>query len=117
MKAKNLFLFDCHLAGRKYHDVDLVWDELRVGMHLDLVKDTDNKFDPYAVAVVYTDVEDEQYLLGYIPKDKNRLLSDFLEMGWSKLFTCTISKLAPDAHPENQIHLTIKLERNPKMDR
>jgi hypothetical protein len=46
MKAKNLFLFDCHLAGRKYHDVDLVWDELRVGMHLDLVKDTDNKFDP-----------------------------------------------------------------------
>jgi hypothetical protein len=31
MKAKKLFFKECHLAGRKYHDVDEVWNELKVG--------------------------------------------------------------------------------------
>lgn len=31
MKAKKLFFKECHLAGRQYHDVDEVWEELHVG--------------------------------------------------------------------------------------
>jgi len=27
----------------------------------------------------------------------------FLEMGWTDIFECRISKLNPDAHPENQV--------------
>ena len=30
MKAKKLFFKECHLAGRQYHDVDEVWDELKI---------------------------------------------------------------------------------------
>ena len=115
MVTKKLFFMDCHLAGRKYHDADEVWDELKVGTTLRLERDKENRFDPYAVMVVY-DKEGEEYLLGYIPRGKNETISNLLEMGWSNIFECHISKIDPDVHPEEQIHLTLKIKRNPKAE-
>ena len=51
METKKKFFMDCHLAGRKYHDADEVWDKLKVGTVLKLVHDKDNRHDPDAVAV------------------------------------------------------------------
>ena len=39
--AKRLFFMECHLAGRQYHDVDEVWDRLKVGTKLRLERDMD----------------------------------------------------------------------------
>lgn len=39
--AKRLFIMECHLAGRQYHDVDEVWDRLKVGTKLRLERDMD----------------------------------------------------------------------------
>lgn len=118
MKAKKLFYMECHLAGRKYHDVDEVWDELQVGTIVSLVRDLDNRHDPEAVAVVYNagldedTGESEDYLLGYIPASQNTELAHLLEMGWTEIFECRISKMDPEAHFEDQIHLTIRINRN-----
>jgi hypothetical protein len=119
MKAKKLFFKECNLAGRQYHDVDEVWEELRVGTCLSLERDLDNRYDKNAVAVVYRDVDVdtgivEEYLLGYIPSDENETIAKLLEMGWDKIFECRISKINPEAHYENQIRLTIKIVRNEK---
>ncbi len=106
---------DCHLARRKYHDADEVWDKLKVGTMLQLVLDTDNRHDPNAVAVVYQDKEqDEAYCIGYIPRTSNETVAAFLEMGWADVFECRICKVNEDAHPEQQIQLTIKIKRNKK---
>ena len=71
---------ECHLAGRKYHDADLVWNELKVGTELQLELDTENRFDPNAVAVLYSKAgEEEPYLLGYIPRAENTPLAHLLE--------------------------------------
>ena len=35
-----------------------------------------------------------------------------LEMGWTDMFECRISKINEEAHPEYQVHLTIKIKRN-----
>ena len=119
MKAKKLFFKECHLAGRQYHDVDEVWDELHVGTQLELQRDLDNRHDKNAVAVVYRTVDVdtgivEEYLLGYIPGDENETIAQLLEMGWEDIFECRISKINPDAHYENQIRLTIRIVRNDK---
>ncbi len=119
MKAKKLFFKECHLAGRQYHDVDEVWDELHVGTQLELQRDLDNRHDKNAVAVVYRTVDVdtgivEEYLLGYIPGDENETIAQLLEMGWKDIFECRISKINPDAHYENQIRLTIRIVRNEK---
>ncbi len=111
MVTKKLFFMDCHLAGRKYHDADEVWEELKVGTTLRLERDKENRFDPYAVMVVY-DKEDDEYLLGYIPRGENETISNLLEMGWGNIFECRINKIDPEVHPEEQVHLIIKIKRN-----
>lgn len=117
MKAKRLFFKECNLAGRQYHDVDEVWEELHVGTQLKLQRDLDNRYDKNAVAVVYNNVDVEtgiveDYLLGYIPSEDNETIAQLLEMGWDDIFECRISKINPDAHYENQIRLTIRIVKN-----
>ena len=116
MLAKKIYFMDCHLAGRKYHDADEVWNELKVGTALRMVLDKENRHDANAVAVIYDqknekgDVLDE-FIIGYIPRGENENIANMLEMGWSDIFECRISKINPDAHPEEQVYLTIKLRR------
>ena len=92
MVAKKMFFMDSHLAGRKYHDADEVWYDLKVGTVLKLERDKENRFDPYAVMVVFKKKDDE-YLLGYIPRGENEIISNFIEMGWGNIFECRISKI------------------------
>ena len=112
MEAKKKYFMDCHLAARTYYDADEVWNELKVGTQLKLQLDKENRFDGNAVEVIYTNPENEEYRIGYIPRDKNEGIAAFFEMGWTDIFVCRISKLNPDAHPENQVHLTISIKRN-----
>lgn len=117
MKAKKLYFTECHLAGRQYHDADEVWDKLKVGTTLVLEREEDNKHDPFAVKVVFRSLDKktdrtEDYLLGYIPRAENEVIANFLDMGWTEVFECRISKICPDAHYENQIRLTIRIKRN-----
>ena len=111
MVTKKLYFMDCHLAGRKYHDADEVWDELKVGTILKLERDKENRFDPYAVMVVFKKKDDE-YLLGYIPRGENETISNFIEMGWGNIFECRISKIDSEVHPERQIGLVVKILKN-----
>ena len=112
MKARNFYFMDCHLAGRKYHDADEVWNELKVGTILQLERDLDNHHDPYAVAVLYKKPDEEEpCLIGYIPRNDNEMMAGFLEMGWTDLFECRISRIDEEAHPEHQVYLTIKIKK------
>lgn len=110
MKAKKLFFMECRVAGRQYHDADEVWDELKVGTQLRLVRDLDNRHDPNAVAMVL-DKDGEEYLIGYVPRIANENLAALLEMGWTDIFECRICKVDPDTHYENQLHVSIRIKR------
>ena len=111
METRKLYFMDCHLAGRMYHDADEVWGDLKVGTILSLERDKDNRHDVNAVMVVY-EKDGEKYKIGYIPCDDNEILANFLEMGWNNIFECRICKINEEAHPEKQVHLTIKIKRN-----
>ena len=116
METKKLYFMDCHLAGLMYHEADEVLEKLKVGTTLSLERELDNRYDPYAVAVVYYDTKAKQsktsrYVVGYIPRGENSKIADFLEMGWGEIFECRINRVIPEAHPEHQVHLTIKIKR------
>ena len=115
MVERKKYFMDCHVAGRMYHEADEVWEELMVGTQLKLERDKENRYDPDAVAIMY-EKKDEltPYCIGYVPREENETLAAFLEMGWTNIFECRISKLNADTHPERQIHVTIKIKRNDK---
>ena len=60
MEKEKMYLMSCHLAGRMYHDADEVWNKLKVGTKLRLVRDVDNRYDPKAIAVVYDSIEEDK---------------------------------------------------------
>ena len=112
MEVNKMYFMDCHLAGRKYHEADEVWDKLKVGTVLKLERDLDNRYDSDAVAVMYhNDDDNADYCIGYILSLENETIAKFLEMGWADIFECRISRVNPKAHSEYQVHLTIKIKR------
>ena len=111
MEINKAFYLECNLAGRKYCEVDEVWQELFVGAYLTLERDKENRFDPNAIQVIYEDEDTVPYLLGYIPSDCNEDLAKFFDMGWGDIFSCRISKITPTNHYENQIRLSVFIKK------
>lgn len=105
METRKHFMH-CHIAGFSYHEGPTVFNELTIGTELSLTAESDNKFDPHAVAVYYGNTK-----LGYLPANKNEVIHLLLEMGYN-IFETRIQKIDPTTHPENQVHIIIYVKRN-----
>lgn len=95
------------IAGFTYWDGALVLCDLKPGERVRLVREEDNRFDQYAVAIWYGESK-----LGFVPRDQNHDLSKFLEMGYEDIFDARIQRVAPEEHPEHQVSVIIYLNRN-----
>jgi hypothetical protein len=63
-------------AGLAHHEAKAVWDQLRVGDPLALVREADNAHDPNAVRVEWN-----HRILGYIPRSENEAVARQLDRG------------------------------------
>ena len=100
MTDKHLSLFD--LAGFSYYDGVIVFNKLEIGSLLRLVAEPGNPHDANAVEVYYGDTK-----LGYVPRRNNRVISKFLNLGYTNLFEARINRVTPDACPEGQIGVVV----------
>lgn len=64
------------LAGFQYHAGEALWDELRVGDALVLVREPDNPHDPRAVRVEWRGRQ-----LGYLPRAENEAVAAAMDRG------------------------------------
>ena len=64
------------LAGFRYNDGRLVWDGMRVGDALELVREPGNAFDAFAIRLEWNGRK-----IGYVPQDQNRALAHALDAG------------------------------------
>jgi hypothetical protein len=94
-----------NIAGFTYYDGVDVFNELKIGTELHFVAEPDNKFDGYAVALYYN-----EYKLGYVPQNRNKYISKFLNFGHDSLFEIKINKVSPDDHPEQQIGVVVRIK-------
>ena len=99
---KKVHLDSFHIAGFGFWEGCEAFEHLKIGTRLDLVREEDNPFDPYAVAIYY-----EDYKLGFIPRGSNHDISKFLDMGLLDIFDVRITRITPDAHPENQVEVIL----------
>jgi len=64
------------LAGFQYHAGEALWETLRVGDALELVREADNPYDARAVRVDWRGIK-----LGYLPRVANRAVAEELDRG------------------------------------
>ena len=95
---------DYCIAGFTYYDGVDVFNELRIGTPLSLKAEPENTYDNHAVAIYY-----QKAKIGYVPSAENDMLSKFLNLGYSDLFEVKISQISPNAHPEKQVRVVVRI--------
>lgn len=80
------------LAGFQYHAGASVWNELKVGDALTLVREADNPHDANAVRVEW-----RGHMLGYLPRAENRAVA--AEMDRGTIVSGRIAQLREDRNP------------------
>ena len=99
---KNLRHFShFNVAGFTYWEGALVFNQLQIGTELTMVFEPDNRYDPKAVALYFS-----EHKIGYIPRTHNDPIAKLLEMGHNP-FVCHIQRLDPTAHPEEQVGVVL----------
>lgn len=81
------------------------FNELKIGTELTLNREEDNKFDPYAVAILLRRCQ-----LGFIPAQRTTKSANFSELGHAALFEVRIQPRTPDAHTENQVGVIVYIK-------
>lgn len=103
---KSIYYMDCHIAGFKYWDGTEVFNHLRIGTPLRLVREKGNIHDAEAVSIYWKESK-----LGYIPSSMNTDISKFLEMGYGEIFKVVINRVSPEKEPNSQIGIVIKIRQ------
>jgi hypothetical protein len=76
--SQQIFLVDVHIAGTTHVDnIDEIEPTLTIGKKLVFFREPGNKYDDHAIAVK----DKNGNKLGYIPKDKNEILSRLMDAG------------------------------------
>jgi hypothetical protein len=88
------------LAGFRYYDAKQVWDEMKVGDALTLVREPHNAYDANAVRVEWRGRK-----LGYVPRNENRAVSFHMDRGGA--VEARISKLQEHRNPRQRIEFEV----------
>lgn len=92
-----------HIAGFSYYDGAEAFNELKIGMLLNIELEPDNSYDPRAVKISY-----ESYHLGYIPRSNNRIFYKLLSVG-IKNIEVRVQRINGEENMEEQIGVVAHL--------
>ncbi len=91
------------LAGVRYHEALALWEHLRVGEPLELLREPDNPYDSNAVRVEWRGRR-----LGYVPRRENAALAWALDRGMP--LRARISALESHPNPARRIRFEVVLD-------
>lgn len=105
-KKDKLPFLTCNVAAFSHYKGEEIFDLLKIGKKIRLIREADNKYDHNAVMVFFGDTH-----IGYIPRQLNSALAKLLDMGYADCFEARIKTVDPNAYPEQQIEIIIYLKR------
>jgi len=97
------------IAGFTYYEGVLAFNELKIGVQLQLKLEEDNKYDARAVAIYYN-----EFKLGFVPRSENRIIYKFLKVGISDCFEVRIQRIDKKQNPEHQVGVLVHLVKTEK---
>lgn len=89
-----------NIAGFQLWDGALAISDLKVGQELELKAEPDNPYDANAVAIWAG-----KYKLGFVPKERNEMLSLMLHFGHVDVYECRVEQVAPERSPWHQVYV------------
>jgi len=96
------------IAGFTYYEGVLAFNELKIGVQLQLKLDEENKYDARAVAIYYN-----EFKLGFVPRSENRIIYKFLKLEMN-CFEIRIQRVDEKESPEHQIGVVIHIVKPEK---
>ena len=99
-------LYKFGIAGVQHHHIKDVLATLKEGDYLSLRAEPTNKFDPNAIRIEYTNLRDQDDMLGYVPKKISAEVSAKLSLG--KVLDCVLIKLDKTAKPWEMTEVEIR---------
>lgn len=76
--SNTIYLIDAHIAGTTHIDnIDELEPRLTIGKKLNFFREPDNKYDEHAIVIK----DDNGNKLGYVPRNKNEILSRLMDAG------------------------------------
>ena len=91
------------LAGSQYYALSTVWQEIRPGDALALVREADNRHDRHAIRVEW-----RGHTLGYVPRTENRVIAAALDAG--DRLTARVSSVSDNKNPWQQVAFEVFIE-------
>jgi len=88
------------LAGFQYYGAKILWDEMREGDRLALIREPDNRHDPFAVRVEWRGAK-----LGYLPRADNREVSAEMDRGTP--VSARIGRMSRDPNPWKRLRIDV----------
>lgn len=102
MTQRRIELQRSPVAGFQYHKGQEIWESMRVGDELTLVREPENKYDPRAVRVEW-----QGYKLGYVPRVDNASVNHLL--GDNQRLVAEIVALNESNNPWERIAFAVHL--------
>ena len=87
--SHEIHLFDSYIAGTTHVEDESIFDELKEGDKLILIREPDNRFDDNAIIVL----DEQKRKLGYIPEKDNVVFARLMVAG--KYLTAKIEFIIP----------------------
>lgn len=96
-----------YIAGFQYYDGASVMPQIEVGTQFQLIPESSNRYDEYAVAIYF-----EQAKLGYLPAEDNKFIHLLLRLGKidNSDLVVMVQSLDTTKHPYKQILVGMFLE-------
>jgi hypothetical protein len=88
------------LAGFQFYGGKILWDEMREGDRLALIREPDNPHDPFAIRVEWRGEK-----LGYLPRADNREVAGEMDKGTP--IGARIGRLSRDPNPWKRLRVDI----------
>ena len=101
-KRRHFQNFD--IAGFSFWDGAIVFNELKIGTELRLERESENQYDPKAVAIYFGEAK-----LGFVPRTCNDAISKLCEAGYTDIFDVRINRVSPEEQPEDQIGVIVSI--------
>ena len=104
--SNHIHITDFFVTGFKYYEGCMVFNKLKIGTELKLVRETENRYEPEAVAIYF-----QESKIGFIPRSENNIISKFIDQGYADAFEVRCNRILPEAAPNHQVGVVIFLKK------